>query len=82
MEFLGLLLISVVLDLLFGKVCSVTGQAILDAARPDQDGSAIVDNAVQQGEPKRADKGPFLTDMVGLAFWCVVAAGLYLPCAI
>lgn len=85
MEFLGLLLMSVVLDLLFGKVCSVTGQAILDAACSDQDCSAVMGKAgeaAQQVELKRANKGAFLTGLVGLAFWCVVAAGLYLLCVV
>lgn len=84
MEFLGML-VEVVFDLLFCKVCRIAGQAILDAARPESACSAIVDkagDAMQQGGRKRVDKGAFLADLVGLAFWCVGAAGLYLLCVI
>lgn len=84
MEFLCLLLASLLFDVIFCGVCECAGRAILYAVCPERRvaaGDKVGDRA-QKGALKQADKNARSVALIGLAFWCVLGVGIYLLCVI
>jgi len=85
MEFLCMLLASILFDVIFCGVCGFTGRTILDAVRSERDRSAVVDkvgDTTQRGALKQADNDALVAVLIGFAFWCALGAGVYLLCII